>query len=279
MGDLCSRSSRRETMLSSARQPILDNLQHGVIFFCGYKTEGQTLGSKAASTTDTMQVRVTIIWHVVVDYNVDTLNVDTTAEQVGADHDTLLKLLELLVAVDALLLLETRVDGEGWEAALHEQLVKCSGTLDRLHKNDDLVELQGIEQVVQLAVLLLFCELDVVLEETVQCQLGLLVHRDLVRILHELLAELPSLLRHRGAEHHHLLLLGCLHEDLLDILSHVKLEVLVAAEREHTPRSANHDGWAIRLQHLLVLGNWNSPVNHSCFNICEELRKALKLVL
>merc|ERR1711935_642856 len=79
-------------------EAILHNLQHGFVLFCGHEAQSQPLGSKAASAADAVQVRVTIIWHVVVDDNVDTLNIDTTAEQVGADHDTLLKLLELLVA-------------------------------------------------------------------------------------------------------------------------------------------------------------------------------------
>ena len=53
-----------------------------------------------------MQVRVGIGRHVVVDGQVDTLNVDTTAENVGGDTDTLVELLELLVAFDTGLLLE-----------------------------------------------------------------------------------------------------------------------------------------------------------------------------
>jgi len=47
-----------------------------------------------------MKVRVSLVGHVVVDSDVDTLNIDTTTEDVGGDADTGLELLELLVALD-----------------------------------------------------------------------------------------------------------------------------------------------------------------------------------
>lgn len=39
--------------------------------------------------------------HVIVDHNVDTLNVNATAHQVGGNQDALLALLELLVPLNA----------------------------------------------------------------------------------------------------------------------------------------------------------------------------------
>ena len=45
-----------------------------------------------------MQVGVWVLWHVVVEDNVDSLNVHASAKQVGGHQDALLEVLELLVA-------------------------------------------------------------------------------------------------------------------------------------------------------------------------------------
>ena len=47
-----------------------------------------------------MQVRVGISGQVIVDGKVDTLNIDTTTENIGGDTDTLVEFLELFVALD-----------------------------------------------------------------------------------------------------------------------------------------------------------------------------------
>ena len=44
-----------------------------------------------------MKVGIGILWHVIVEYDVHTLNVHATSKQVGGDQDTLLEILELLV--------------------------------------------------------------------------------------------------------------------------------------------------------------------------------------
>ena len=47
-----------------------------------------------------MQIRVGIRREIVVDRKVDALDINTTTEDVGGDADTLVELLELLVASD-----------------------------------------------------------------------------------------------------------------------------------------------------------------------------------
>ena len=47
-----------------------------------------------------MEIGVGVARKIVVDGQVDTLNVDTTAEDVGGNTDTLLEVLEGLVALD-----------------------------------------------------------------------------------------------------------------------------------------------------------------------------------
>ena len=47
-----------------------------------------------------------------------------------------------------------------------------------------LIEVQGIQQIIQLAVLLLFIQHDIVLDKSVQSELGLIIHVDLHRLHH-----------------------------------------------------------------------------------------------
>lgn len=106
-----------------------------------------------------------------------------------------------------LVLGEARVDADRGEVAVLEKLVELRRSLDRLDEDADLrqtsrddpsaedshcrlkpeakthlVELERVKQLVQLPVLLLLLELDVVLLQTVQRQLGLVVDVDLQRL-------------------------------------------------------------------------------------------------
>ena len=94
----------------------------------------------------------------------------------------MLEVLEGLVELDALRVLDARVDGHRGEVALLQQLVELDGALHRLDEDDDLVELEGVEELVELAVLLVLGELDVVLLQAVQRQLRV-VDVDLHRVL------------------------------------------------------------------------------------------------
>lgn len=60
----------------------------------------ETLGTETTSTTDTVKVGVGVTRKIVVDGKVDTLDIDTTTEDVGSNTDTLVELLELLVTLD-----------------------------------------------------------------------------------------------------------------------------------------------------------------------------------
>lgn len=49
------------------------------------------------SRTDSVKVCVRILWHVVVEHNVDTLDVHSSTKQVGGHKDPPLEVLKLLV--------------------------------------------------------------------------------------------------------------------------------------------------------------------------------------
>ena len=89
-------------------------------------------------------------------------------------------------------LTDTGVHGDGGEVTFAEKLVKLSCTERTLDEDNDLVELEGVEEVVELAVLLGFVELDAVLLKTVEGEFGIVVDIAFERISHEFLADRPD---------------------------------------------------------------------------------------
>lgn len=120
-----------------------------------------------------------------------------------------------------LLLADSRVDSDTGEVALSQELVQLIGTESALNEDNDLVELQVVEKITELAVLLLFAQLNVVLLETVKRELCVVVNVYLERVTHELLADRSDLLRKSGTEHHDLLLCRGGAENFLHVTAHV----------------------------------------------------------
>ena len=91
-----------------------------------------------------MQVAICVTRGVVVDDDIDPLDVDATAEDVGGDKDTLLEVLELRVTGDTTMmsdrvpenagvvlpffLVEIRVDGDTGERTFAQELVELNRT-------------------------------------------------------------------------------------------------------------------------------------------------------
>ena len=83
-------------------------------------------------------IRILTFWHVIVEDNVDTLNIHTTAKQVRGDQNTSLEVLEELVALETLLLVHGAVNINGGKVLLLQQSRQGNATLNRFDKNDDL---------------------------------------------------------------------------------------------------------------------------------------------
>jgi len=77
------------------------------------------------------------------------------------------------------------VDVDRGESVVGEQLVEDLGTRDALDEHDALVELEVIQEIEQLAVLLILLQLDVVLLQTMEGNLGTIVDKDLQRLRRE----------------------------------------------------------------------------------------------
>jgi hypothetical protein len=93
-----------ETQNSRERdfEALLNLLENLLVLLAADKGNGQALGTETAGTTDSVQVGAGISRQIVVDGQVDTLDIDTTSKDVSGNADTLLELLELLVAADTL---------------------------------------------------------------------------------------------------------------------------------------------------------------------------------
>ena len=63
-------------------------------------------------------------------------------------------------------LTDTRVHSNGGEVAFAQKLVKLSGSESALDEDDDLIELEGVKKIIQLAVLLRLIKLQAVLLQT-----------------------------------------------------------------------------------------------------------------
>merc|ERR1711907_705768 len=66
---------------------------------------------------------------IIIDDDVDALDVNPSAKQIGGHHNSLLEFFELLVSSNSVLLIESRMDGYGREIAFHKQFVQRNCTL------------------------------------------------------------------------------------------------------------------------------------------------------
>jgi hypothetical protein len=89
-------------------ESLLNRLQYFLIGLTADERDRETLGSETTGTTHTMEVGVGVTGKIVVNGQVNPLNIDTTAKNIGGDTDTLLEVLERLVALDTVSSLELK---------------------------------------------------------------------------------------------------------------------------------------------------------------------------
>jgi len=182
-----------------------------------------------------MEVGVGIARHVVINDNVDLLDVDTATEDFSGNQNSVLQVLESIVDLDALLLSQITVHGLGRKGLLVEDLSQFYGVGHSLNKDDDLVKIECVDEIRQLGVLFVLLELHVVLLETMEGQLALVLDKNFSSITHELPAGELNVTGEGGGEHHDLLGVRGIFEDLLDVGPHAHLveESVTLVEHEH----------------------------------------------
>jgi len=94
----------------------LDGLEHLLVSLSANEANRNTLGTESAGTPNAMQICVSGLWegidfsdallgrrigHIVVDGDVDALDIYATTEDIGADANAVLEVLEVGVAFDA----------------------------------------------------------------------------------------------------------------------------------------------------------------------------------
>jgi hypothetical protein len=191
-------------------EAFLNSLEHLLITLICHERDTQTLGTETASTAHAVQVRVGIASEIIVDGQVDLLNVDTAAKDISCDTDALVELFEFAVASNTVflvryglllmagvsnvpvLLRQSRMHSNTWKIAFAKQLVELSAACSTLDKDDDLVKFHCVEKKVELPILLVFAQANIVLLETVQSELGIVVNEKLKRVSHEFLANWAS---------------------------------------------------------------------------------------
>ena len=251
-------------------EAALDFFEDLLVGLTADEGNGQSLGSKPAGPPYTMEELVRVVGKIVIDHDVDPLDVDPTSEQVGRHEDAGVEVLEGLVLGDAFLLLHPGVDANGRKVAFCEEPIEFLGAVHFGHKDDDLVELEGVEQVVQFAILLGFGQLAIVQLQPVQREFGLVVDVNLHGILAELAAHRSNVLGKGGTEEHDLLLVRGQSEDLLDVAAHVKCfqhaiafvedkmfdgrqqQRFFAGKGQDTSRRPYHDVRSIILQNVAI---------------------------
>ena len=92
----------RQNLRKGDFESLFDILQDLFIFRSAHERDGETLGTETTGTTDTVQVGICVRGQIVVDGKVNTLNIDTTSENISSDTDTLVEFLELFVAFDTM---------------------------------------------------------------------------------------------------------------------------------------------------------------------------------
>jgi hypothetical protein len=84
------------------RKTFLDGREDFLISLAADERDAETFGTKAPSTSDTMQVRVCIGWKIIVDRKIDLLDINTTSKDISGNTDAFVKLLELLVSLNTI---------------------------------------------------------------------------------------------------------------------------------------------------------------------------------
>ena len=76
---------------------LLDLLKRIAILVRAHERDGETLGAESTGTAHSVQVGVSVAWHVEVEHDVDLLNINTAAKELSGDEDAGLELFEALV--------------------------------------------------------------------------------------------------------------------------------------------------------------------------------------
>lgn len=192
--------------------------------------------TETTRTTNTVQVGFSVLGKIEVDDNVNSLNIDTTGEQVRADQVTAHAVPEVVENTVTSVLEHLGMRVEARVAKLGDLLGEKLDTVSRVAEDDGLVDLKLVEKCVQAMNLLLLFNKGVVLGDTAESEF---VHQvDLVWLVHVLVLEALDNDGEGRGEEHDLTILRVESQELLNDRGEFRRKKLV---------SFIHDeGWAGR---------------------------------
>lgn len=82
-------------------EALLDLSQNFFVLGRLYECDRETFGSESACAANSVQVFVALFRHVEVEHDVDLLDIDAAAKELGRDQDAVLELLEAVVDLDS----------------------------------------------------------------------------------------------------------------------------------------------------------------------------------
>lgn len=225
----------------------LFDLTHHTDVISGDEVDGNTLTSETSTTTNAMNVVLTVGGEIVVDDKGDLLNIDTTGKEIGSDQDTGRSGTELLHDDITLSLVHVSVHGRDSEVTGSELVSEPVDLSPGVAEDDGLGDGDGLVQIrkgVELPILLL--DSNVELLDTFEGKLVLL-DENTDGITHELGGDLQNILGHGGRKEDNLGGLGQKLEDVVDLLRETAGQHLIGL---------------VENEHLHVVGLEDTALNH-----------------
>jgi hypothetical protein len=220
-------------LLNLSAVELLDFSHHADILG-GDKVDGNSLSSETTSTTDSMDVVLTVGGEIIVDDQRDLLDIDTTGQEIGGDQDAGRAGSELLHNQITLTLVHVTVHGRDSKVAGSELVGKPVDLSSGVAKDNCLCNGDGLVEIrkcVQLPILLL--NGNIKLLDTFEGKLGLL-DQDTDGVAHELGGNLEDILGHSGGQKDNLSGLWKELEDVVDLLGETTRKHLIGLiENEH----------------------------------------------
>lgn len=115
----------------------------------GQKIDGQTQVTITARTTNSVQVRLGVLWEIKIDDDIYGRNIDTASEQIRADQIFALTISKVVENTISVVLRHFGVNVEATEPKLGNALSQKLYTLNGVTEDDTLVDVQFFEESVQ----------------------------------------------------------------------------------------------------------------------------------
>lgn len=200
------------------------NLAHHADIVSGDEVDGNTLTTETTTTTDTVNVVLTVGGEIVVDDQGNLLDIDTTGQKIGGDQDTRRTGTELLHDQVTLSLVHVTVHGRDGEVTGSElvsepvDLSACVAEDDGLCDGDSLVQ---VGESVELPLFLLNSNVELL--NTFEGKF-ILLDQDTDGVAHEAGGDLEDVLGHGSGKEDNLGRLGKELEDVVDLVGETALK-------------------------------------------------------